>query len=308
MTIPRQFTSRLVVAAFMFGAIIGFVRSDRLQAAEAPSLESRLMPLIEGHRGRVAVAVKHLERDEAFAHREHDVMPTASLIKFPVLVELYRQAEAGKADLTMQLTLTEGDKAPGSGILSPHFSPGATFTLRDAARLMIAFSDNTATNLVLNQIGIAATGETMAGLGCPNTRIHHKVFLRETTSIAPERSQQYGLGSTTAAEMLILLDLLHRKKLVSEEASDAMHGHLKACEDRDKLTRFLPEGAVAAFKTGSLDEVRTMAGILYTPGGPVALCVLTADNEDHRWLPDNAGNRLCAEIGREVYQHFGAAR
>lgn len=308
MTIPRQFTSRPVVAAFMFGALVGFVRSDGLRAAEPLSLESRLMPLIEAHRGRVAVAVKHLERDEGFAHHEHDVMPTASLIKFPVLVELYRQAQDGTVDLTKQLTLTEGDKAPGSGILTPHFSPGATFTLRDAARLMIAFSDNTATNLVLDQIGIAATGETMTGLNCPNTRVHHKAFLRETTSIAPDRSQQYGLGSTTAAEMLTLLDLLHRKKLVSEEASDAMLGHVKACEDRDKLTRFLPEGTVAAFKTGSLDETRTMAGILYTPGGAVALCVLTADNEDHRWLPDNAGNRLCADIGREVYEHVDAAK
>lgn len=304
MTISEYFTRSWVIAAFMLGALVGFVSGGSLRAAEPPSLESRLTPLIEAHRGRVAVAVKHLERDEAFAHRDHDVMPTASLIKFPVLIELYGQSEAGKADLTKQLTLTERDKAPGSGILTPHFSPGVTFTLRDAARLMIAFSDNTATNLVLDQIGIAATGESMARLGCPNTRIHHKVFLRETTSIAPERSEQYGLGSTTAAEMLVLLDLLHRKKLVNEDASDAMLGHLKACEDRDKLTRFLPEGTVAAFKTGSLDQVRTMAGILYTSGGPVALCVLTADNEDHRWLPDNAGNRLCADIGREVFEHF----
>lgn len=308
MTTSKHFASRPIVKGLVLGALLAFPLGGRLRAADPPSLESRLMPLIEAHRGRVAVAVKHLERDEGFVHREHDVMPTASLIKFPVLIELYRQAEAGTVDLAKQLTLTEGDKAPGSGVLTPHFSPGATFTLRDAARLMIAFSDNTATNLVIDQIGIAATGETMARLGCPNTRIHHKVFLRETTSIAPERSEQYGLGSTTAAEMLTLLDLLHRKKLVSEDASDAMLGHLKACEDRDKLTRFLPEGTVAAFKTGSLDEVRTMAGILYTPGGPVALCVLTADNEDHRWLPDNAGNRLCADIGREVYQHYGAAK
>ena len=202
------------------------------------------------------------------------------------------------------MTFTESDRSPGSGILTPHFSPGATLTLRDAARLMIAFSDNSATNLVLDQIGIAATGQTMTELGCPNTRIHHKVFLRETTSIAPDRSQQFGLGSTTAAEMLTLLQFLDAKKLVSPAASEAMLEHLKACEDRDKLTRFLPEGTVAAFKTGSLDEVRTMAGIIYTPTGPVALCVLTADNEDRRWVPDNAGNRLCAEAGREVFEHF----
>lgn len=280
---------------------------DYLSAAEPVSLEVRLKPLIHAHRGRVAVAVEHLDRGEGFAWHEHDVMPTASLIKFPVLIELYRQSEAGDVDLQKRLTFTEGDKSPGSGILTPHFTPGATLTLRDAARLMIAFSDNSATNLVLDQIGIASTGETMADLDCPNTRIHHKVFLRETTSIAPDRSEQFGLGSTSAAEMLKLLGLLYHKKLVSERASETMLEHLKACEDRDKLTRFLPEGTVAAFKTGSLDEVRTAAGILYTPAGPVALCVLTTDNDDHRWVPDNAGNRLCAEVGREVFEHYRAA-
>lgn len=306
----KRFTKRtgdVVIVGLVFNAMMSFLGHE-LYAAEPKSLEARLKPLIEAHRGRVAVAVKHLASGKGFAWRECDVMPTASLIKFPVLIELYRQAEAGKVDLQKRLTFTERDRSPGSGVLTPHFSPGATLTLRDAARLMIAFSDNSATNLVLDQIGIAASGQTMAELGCPNTRIHHKVFLRETTSIAPDRSQQFGLGSTTAAEMLTLLELLDAKKLVSPAASEAMLEHLKACEDRDKLTRFLPEGAVAAFKTGSLDEVRTMAGILYTPAGPVALCVLTADNEDHRWVPDNAGNRLCAEVGREVFEHFGATR
>ncbi len=304
----RWFTKRpasIVLAGLILHTVTGH---DGLFAGETKSLGARLQPLIEAHRGRAAVAVKHLGSGDSFAWQEREVMPTASLIKFPVLIELYRQAEAGDVDLQKRLTFTESDKSPGSGILTPHFSPGATLTVRDAARLMIAFSDNSATNLVLDQIGIAATGQTMAELGCPNTRIHHKVFLRDTTSIATDRSQQFGLGSTTAAEMLTLLELLDAKKLVSPAASEAMLEHLKACEDRDKLTRFLPEGAVAAFKTGSLDEIRTMAGILYTPAGPVALCVLTAENEDHRWTPDNAGNRLCAEVGREVFEHYRAAR
>src|SRR5487761_627079 len=152
-------------------------------AREPTTLSQRLLPLIEAHRGRVAVAVRHLENDDQFLHHEDEVFPTASLIKFPVLVELYRQAEEGRVDLDHRITLRAEDKVPGSGILTPHFSPGATLALVDAARLMIAFSDNTATNLVLDQIGIASTGEAMRRLGCPNTRIHHKVYLGATTSI-----------------------------------------------------------------------------------------------------------------------------
>ena len=163
--------------------------------------------------------------------------------------------------------LRDEDKVPGSGILTNHFSAGATFPLRDAVRLMIAFSDNTATNLVLDQIGLPATAKSMEELGCPNTKIHAKVFKRET-SIFPERSKQFGLGSTTAGEMVRLLELLHQRKLVSPEASDKMREHLLACDDRKKFPRLLPEGTKLAHKTGSVDAIRTDAGIIETPGRP----------------------------------------
>jgi beta-lactamase class A len=80
--------------------------------------------------------------------------------------------------------------------------------------------------------------------------------------------------------------------------------HLRACEDKDKLPRFLPPETKVAFKTGSLDDTRTAVGIIEWPKGPVAVCVLTCDNDDRRWVADNAGNRLCAEIARAVYDHF----
>jgi D-alanyl-D-alanine carboxypeptidase (penicillin-binding protein 5/6) len=271
--------------------------------AADPNLKARLDPLIQKHKGQVAVAVKHLATGESYTHRAAEPMPTASLIKFPVMVEAYRQAHAGQLDLDKLLTLREEDRVPGSGILTTHFSKGMQLSVRDAIRLMIAFSDNTATNLVLDQIGLAATGETMERMQLPNTKIHAKVF-RGDTSIAPDRSKKFGLGSTTAAEMLVLCELLHKRELVSPAASEAMLGHLQACEDKDKFTRFLPAGTKVAHKTGSVNTVRTDAGILFTPAGPIALCVLSQKNQDQRWEPDNAGNLLCAEIARAVYQHF----
>jgi beta-lactamase class A len=267
------------------------------------SLESRLRPLIDGHKGKVAIAVKHLGTGESFEYHADEPMPTASLIKFPVMVEAYRQAAEGKVDLDKCVTLTKADKVPGSGILTYHFSDGATFPLRDAVRLMIAFSDNTATNLVLDRIGLKATADTMEQMGYPHTKIHAKVFRRDT-SVFPERSKRFGLGSTTAAEMVRLCEALHERKLVSKEASEAMLEHLRACDDKDKFPRFLPAGTKIAFKTGSVDDIRTAAGILETKGGPVALCVMTEGNEDKRYAPDNAGNRLCAEVARAVYDHF----
>src|SRR5947199_10796719 len=115
------------------------------------------------------------------------------------------------------VTFKEEDKTPGSGILSTQFSGGATFSLRDAIRLMIAYSDNSGTNLVLAKAGLAATNETMEKLGLPNTKVHAFVF-RPSSSIAPERSKQFGLGSTTANEMIRLVEMIQGKTVVTPEA------------------------------------------------------------------------------------------
>jgi D-alanyl-D-alanine carboxypeptidase len=271
--------------------------------ARGQTLERRLMTFIEDHDGEVAVTVEHLATREQFAHRSTLPMPAASLIKFPVMVEVYRQSDKGELDLRQFLELREEDKVPGAGILTPHFSPGTRLAVGDAVRLMIAFSDNTATNLLLDKIGLGTTTDTMRTLGFPNTRLHSKVYRRET-SLDPDRSREFGLSSTTADDMVGLLRLLHERKLVSPTASDAMHAHLLTCDDRAKFPRFLPEGAKVAFKTGSTEAVRTAAGILETPKGPVAVCVLTNDNADRRWSEDNAGDLLCARIAREVWDYF----
>src|SRR5262245_5918264 len=294
--LPRRFANHIFSAA----ACLLFLLTGPLRAE---TLEERLKPLIAAHEGQVAVAVKHLATGQALAHRADEPMPTASLIKFAVMIEAYRQAGTGQVDLTKPVVLHDEDKVPGSGILTSHFSAGAAFSLRDAVRLMIAFSDNTATNLVLDQIGLPATAKYMEELGCPNTKIHAKVYKRET-SVFPERSKQFGLGSTTASEMLRLLELLHQRKLVSPEAGDTIREHLLACDDRKKFPRLLPEGTKVAHKTGSVDGIRTDAGIIETPAGPIALCVLTSDNKDTRWADDNAGDVLCSRIALAVFEHF----
>ncbi|MCA9178502.1 MAG: serine hydrolase [Planctomycetales bacterium] len=265
-------------------------------------LEAAIRPLLEKHRGQVAVAVKHLTTGESFEHRADAEMPTASLIKLAVMVEAHRQADAGALDLSQRIELQRADMAPGSGILTKHFTPGMSLSVRDAIRLMIAYSDNTATNLVLDQIGLKSTSETMAKLGWPHTRIHAKVFRRDT-SVDPERSRRFGLGSTTAAETIALLEKLQRHEF-GEASSQAMLEHLLANEDDSQLRRGLPAGVKLAHKTGAVTRVRTDAGILYCSTGPVAVCVLTAENEDRRWAKDNVAEVLIGEVGRAVASHF----
>jgi beta-lactamase class A len=290
-----------IVAVFATLALVASVSTGEERSS---ALGGKIALLAKGHQGRVAVAVKHLTLGDEFYLNADEPMPTASLIKFMVMLEVYQQALEGKMKLSDLVVLRKEDMVQGSGILTYHFSDGATFSLRDAVRLMIAFSDNTATNLVLDKIGIASTGKRMAAWGCPNTKINAKVFRASTSSIDPERSKKFGLGSTTARETVSLLEKLHHGKLVSPEACKEMIGHLKNCQDKTKLKRFLPEKIQVAHKTGSVSDVKTDAGILYLPSGPVAICVLTAGNEDKRFHDDNAANILIGRIAKEVHDHF----
>lgn len=273
--------------------------------ASAADLESRIAPLVKAHKGKVAVAVKHLKTGEEFYLNADEAMPTASLIKLPIMVEAYWQVQEAKVKLDTKLTLAKDDKVPGSGVLTNHFSDGATFSLRDAVRLMIVFSDNTATNMVLDQIGIPSTNTRMEALGLKNTKVNAKVFKGSTTSIDKARTDKYGLGSTTAKEMVRLLELIETGKAVAPEACKEMLVHLKACDDKEKMVRFLPAGTVVAHKSGSVNASKTDAGIIYTKSGPVAVCVLTDGNDDKRWVSDNAAQVLIGKVAKEAFDHYG---
>jgi D-alanyl-D-alanine carboxypeptidase (penicillin-binding protein 5/6) len=272
-------------------------------ASFAQELNAELIPLLEKHRGDVAVMIKNLDTGETFEYHSDVVMPTASLIKFPVLIELYRQAEQGALTLDKPITLKETDKVPGSGILTQHFNAEAVLSLHTIARLMITYSDNTATNLVLDQIGISNVAKTMTEMGFPETQIHSKVFRRDT-SIAVERSQKFGLGSTTAKDMVLLLEKLHQRKLLSPNSCEAILAHLLTCDDKSKLARKLPAGVKFYHKTGAVNECRTDAGLLATPKGTIAIAVLTNKNRDTSWTDNNEAELLCAEVGDIVYRWY----
>jgi beta-lactamase class A len=271
--------------------------------------------LAKAHQGKVAIAVKNLATGETYALNADEPMPTASLIKFPVMVECYYQFSEGKAKPTDKCVYEQDDEVKGSGILVEHFTPGMTFSLRDAIHMMIVWSDNMATNIVLDHIGLPSTNARMESLGLPNTKINAKVF-KAQTRISQERGKKYGLGSTTANEMVKLLEMLHTDKLVGPDACKLMREHMLKCDDKEKFPRFLPAGTKVAFKTGSVNASKTCAGIIYVPKPgsdpakketlPIAICVLTDQNKDQRWVADNAGNLLCAKVAKAVYDHYAA--
>ncbi|MFQ3652245.1 MAG: serine hydrolase [Gemmataceae bacterium] len=277
-------------------------------AEPVPALAQRLRPIVAEHQGTIAVGVKHLDSGECFLHEPDRVMPTASLIKFPVLIEAYLQADAGRITLRDELVLRERDKVPGSGLLTLHFSEGAKFPLRDALRLMTAVSDNTATNLVLERVSLKAVNDRMAAWGLKETRINAQVFRGSTTSIDKDRTAKYGLGSTTAREMLTLWEILLLGDQIRPPLQACILGHLRANDDTAKFSRLLPPGTRLAHKDGAVTAARTDAGVIYTAGGTLIVVVLTDNNADKRWVRDNAGNVVCARVAKAAYDQYNETK
>lgn len=297
-----------LIGLLFLGSLTALLQQGSVaNAADDDRLAGALQRLIAAHQGQVAVAIKHLPTGQVFDYRSDVPMPTASLIKLPVMVEAYQQSADGKLDLQQTITLSDKDKVPGSGILTKHFSSGACFTLRDAIRMMMAYSDNTATNLVIDRIGLSSVNQTMERLAFLETKINSQVFRRDT-SINIERSKTYGLGSTTAGEMVALLEKLHQGKLASAAVTAEMLEHLYATEDKSGLPRLLPEGVRVAQKTGAVSAVRTAAGILESPAGTILICVLTSENRDQRWTNENAAEMLISELAHSTYEHFAAIK
>jgi serine-type D-Ala-D-Ala carboxypeptidase (penicillin-binding protein 5/6) len=296
-----------VIPTFLLLYLAGFLGVAQAQEGVARVLK----PLIEAHAGKVSVAIEVLDADNQtqskWDHLGTQVMPTASLIKLAIMIEAYRQADRAEISLDDIVHLTDADKVPGSGILTEHLSAGTALSVRDLIRLMIRYSDNTATNLVLEKIGLESTAAAMAKLGFPETQVHSKVYRRDT-SIDLERSQRYGLGSTTAFDSVRLLIRLERGELATPKACAEMLEHLKTCDDTGRFPRFLPPGTAVAHKTGAVNKTRTAAGIIYSPAGKIVLCVLTNENEDTSWTDENAAHRLCANLAKAAYDYVNSSQ
>ena len=291
---------RLIAVFALFAAAL--VPATIVAQSDMASLRRSLEGIIRPYEGIAGVSIQNLATGETLSIRGEEKFPSASLIKVSVLVALLDEVRRGTIRLDDPITMIARDQVGGSGVLQ-HFHSGLQITVEDAARLMIIISDNTATNLLLDKVPMRAVWAKMDSLGLPATRIHSKTFLR-STSVAMDSSVRYGVGVTTPDETVRLFALLHEGRAVSPAMDSLALSILRANEDYDKLVRWLPDGASAAHKTGDVDQSRNDCGILYGPDAPVAVCVMTRENRDTSYAPDNPANLLIARIGAEVYRHF----
>ena len=166
---------RLVTPLLLFALFAGFAAPMLHAQTQPPSLEAQVKAIASAHHGSVALYAENLKTHLTVALDADLPVQTASVIKLGILYEALEQMRAGKVHWEDKLVLTSADEVPGSGVLHLLDAP-LMLTFKDVLTLMIVMSDNAATNLAIDHLGLAAIDARMQGLGLHNTWLYKKIF------------------------------------------------------------------------------------------------------------------------------------
>ena len=282
-----------------------FAMAPQVIAQQHASLEKRVASEVAQFKGKVSVFAKNLDTGATFSFQGDEPVQTASTIKVAVMIEAFARVAEGKAKWTDELVLTKEKKVGGSGILF-EFSDGLRLTLRDATTLMMVLSDNTATNLVIDTFGADAVNARMAALGFKETRLMRRVFGGgESAEGKKAENKLFGLGRTSAREMVTLVEKLERGEILSPAASKEMIDLMKREQGTNGIWRHqwrVPK----ATKSGALDALRSNVGVIYHPRGRIALAVAAYEMPEVNWTVDNPALLLMNRISEIVIEELGS--
>jgi beta-lactamase class A len=293
--------------------------SATLRAQEDTALTAQLQTLTQAHHGHVTIYAHDLKSGKTVAINADTPVPTASVIKLTVLFEALKQIQEGKAHFDDKLTLTKANQVEGSGVLM-FFDAPQTLTLKDVLTMMVIVSDNTATNVAIDQLGLKNIDDRIQWLGLKDTWLYKKVSMPPIGPM-PADQKQFGLGKTTAREMANLMERFATCNLAApgstakpteqdeQLCAAAMH-MLKNQFYRNSIPRYLEildttEGESSiANKTGALDEVRNDVGVVFAKNGPVVISEFTYGNQDKSWTPDNDAELLLAKLAKVIIDRW----
>src|SRR5580698_8544037 len=231
-------------------------------------LEKSISEIDRGLDGVMGVAVIDLTDGHKYLLHANDVFPQASSIKICVLAELYRQVQQGKLKLTDLYNVNAADLVQDSDIMNG-LTPGVTqITLRDLATMMVAVSDNAATNVLIDHVGMQNVNAMLDTLGLTHTRLRRKMMDLEAAKQGRE-------NISTPREMMTLLDAIYHGKVLNKESTDDFFKVLSTNKD-SFIPRELPPNLKIANKPGELEAVRNDSGIVFVEGRPYVICVMTS--------------------------------
>jgi beta-lactamase class A len=265
------------------------------------ALTARLQRLVQGFGGDVGIYVRHLGSGAGVEIRADEVFPTASMIKVPILLTLYDQAEHGKVNLDARVAYPDtlhyryGEATDVVG----YMAAGDTLPLSELVFLMLTVSDNFASLWIQGLVGGGAeVNDWLAANGFEQTRVNSRTPGREEARTA------YGWGQTTPREIARALVMIREGRAVSPRASQAMYRMLTNSYWKNAALSQLPPTVQAASKQGFVDRSRSEVLLVNAAGGDYVLAVITRNQADTRYTPDNEGTRLIQAVSRAVYEHF----
>jgi beta-lactamase class A len=244
--------------------------------------------------GRWAVSAIGCESGEEISLHPDDLFPAASVIKVPLLAALYAARDTGLVSLDEVRELRQEDVVGGSGVLL-ELHPGLPLTLEDLARLMIVVSDNTATNMLIDRLGVPFIEEFLLSNGFCRMKLQRRLF--DLNARAQGRD-----NLITAGEVAELLRRMHLGDLppLSPASCEECLSIMRRQQHREKLPALLPPGAVVASKPGGLEDVTHDCGLVITESGKAySVAILCADFRDRR-----AAEHAVALISLRLYEYF----
>ena len=254
-------------------------------------LEIRIHEINDHLDGVMGVAIEDLTTGDQFFLHEDEVFAQASSIKITVLADLYLQAQQGKLKLTDLYTVQSSDLVPDSDIMNG-LTPGVTrLTLRDLATMMVAVSDNAATNVLIDRVGMQNVNAMLDSLGLTHTRLRRKMMDLEAARQGRE-------NISTPREMMQLLDLIFHGKLLDKDTT-ADFFKMLSTNKQSFLPRDLPADVKVANKPGELEAVRNDSGIVFVEGRPYVICVMTGYLRNER-----DGEDAISKVSLAAWQMF----
>lgn len=243
----------------------------------------------ESHDGVMGIFVKDLTSGQHFEVNADTVFPQASSIKIPLLIELMRQAQSGKLNLNDRVEIHRAGLVGGSGVLQFLSDGGSAISLHDLAVLMVVLSDNSATNLLIDRVGMDNVNTMLDGLGLRQTRLARKMI-----DIDAERADRE--NHSTPRQMGTLVEMLNEGKLL-DSVHTRMTLEILEYPKESPIRAGVPEGVTVAEKPGSLNGAQCDSGIVFLEGHPYVISVMTAYNTSD-------GDSAITAVSRRVFSYF----
>jgi beta-lactamase class A len=256
---------RLALPFLLLAALAG-AQTDVRELLEKQALD-RVETIERSLDGVMGFAAIDLTTGRVLSHNADRVFATASAIKVPVMIEVFRQARAGSFRLDQEIRLTRADLVDGSARLAVMLRRGdTTATVRELVEAMIEVSDNSAANKLIGMVGLERVNRTLDELGCPNTRLRRKMMDWVDT--------EHRENISTPLEIARIMEAIYRGKAGHEADCAEMLKIMKRVEAG--LRNAAPARIEVAAKPGEIPGARCETGIVFVPGRPFALAVMTA--------------------------------